>query len=136
MYGLKYLASLLPAALNAVGALKVASLDALGQVVADFTAAVAIKADTVAAPSLSVLASLATSAQALALNGTRRGLICINTDANAVYLKYGTTASLTDFSILISGNGGYWEMPWPIYTGRIDAIWAADGSGSLYMTES
>lgn len=85
--------------------------------------------------SLSALASAATSARLLAANQSRKGLILVNTDANAVYVKYGTTASATSFTVIIPGNGGYWEMPAPIYTGQIDAIWAADGSGSLYATE-
>lgn len=84
--------------------------------------------------SLSALDSAATSAQLLAANQSRKGLILVNTDANAVYVKYGTTASATSFTVTIP-SGGYWEMPAPIYTGRIDAIWAADGSGSLYATE-
>ena len=56
-----------------------------------------------------------------------------NSDANDLYLKYGTTATTAE-SIRIPYNG-YWEMPQPIYTGRIDAIWTADGSGSAIYTE-
>lgn len=110
----------------------------------------AIAAGTVAAPSANVLstqparvstasittlASAATSAQLLASTTTRAGLMLTNTDANDVYVKYGTTASATSFTVKIPGNGGYWEMPKPIYTGRIDAIWVADGAGSLIATE-
>lgn len=130
------LIALFPAALAANGGLKVTPLDALGAQVADYSAAVKVNGDTSAAPSLTAVASSASTAQMLAANGSRKGLIAVNTDANPVYLKYGITASLTDFSVLIAGNGGYWEMPWPIYTGRIDALWAADGIGSLYLTES
>lgn len=91
-------------------------------------------AGVVATASLTALASAATSAQLLAANTARQGLLLANTDANAVYVKYGTTASATSFTVLIAA-GGYWEMPQPIYTGRIDALWAADGVGSLYATE-
>jgi hypothetical protein len=84
--------------------------------------------------SVTALASSASSAQLLAANTARKGLILNNTDANAVLVKYGTTASATSFTVRIPLNG-YWEMPKPIYTGRIDAIWEADGSGSLYATE-
>lgn len=87
------------------------------------------------AASLSALGSAAVNAQLLAANASRKGLILVNTDANDVYVKYGATASLTSFSVRIAGNGGYWEMPAPIYVGAIDAIWAADGAGSLYATE-
>jgi hypothetical protein len=88
----------------------------------------------VSSATISSLASSASSAQLIASNTSRKGLLLTNTDANAVYIKYGTTASATDFTVLIPSNY-YWEMPQPVYTGRIDAIWAADGSGSLYYTE-
>jgi hypothetical protein len=88
----------------------------------------------VSTATVSSLASAATSAQLLASNTSRKGLILYNSDANTAYVKYGTTASATDFTVPIAPSG-YWEMPQPIYTGRIDAIWAADGSGSLFYTE-
>jgi hypothetical protein len=88
----------------------------------------------VSSATLGSLASAATSAQLLAANATRRGLLVYNTDKNRLYLKYGTTASSTSFTVIIE-SGGYFEMPQPIYTGRIDAIWAADGSGSAFYTE-
>jgi hypothetical protein len=88
----------------------------------------------VSTATLTAVASAATSAQALAATSTRKGLTAFNTDANGCYLKYGTTASATSFTVLIPSNG-YWEMPLPVYTGRIDVIWAADGAGSLYLTE-
>lgn len=80
------------------------------------------------------LASAATSAQLLAANASRKGLLLTNTDANAVYVYYGTTATATKFTVIIQPNA-YWEMPQPIYPGRIDAIWAANGSGSLIGSE-
>lgn len=90
--------------------------------------------DVVSTASLSALASSASSAQLLASTSTRKGLILHNTDSFDVYVKYGTTASATSYTVMIAPNG-YWEMPEPIYTGRIDAIWAGNGSGSLYATE-
>ena len=90
--------------------------------------------ETVSAATVTSLASAATSAQLLAANASRKGLILNNTDANAVLVKYGTTASSTSYTVRILQNG-YWEMPKPIYTGRIDVIWEADGSGSIYATE-
>lgn len=91
-------------------------------------------APSVSTATLTSLASSATSAQALAANTSRKGVIAVNTDANSCYIKYGTTASTTSFTYIIGPNVT-WEMPEPTYTGRIDAIWSADGSGSLYITE-
>lgn len=95
-----------------------------------------VAATDITAPTatLSNLASAATSAQALAANTSRKGVTMYNDDAYGVYIKYGTTASATSYTVFIGANG-YWEMPDPIYTGRIDAIWAGDGSGSLRITE-
>lgn len=80
------------------------------------------------------VASGATSATLLAANGTRRGAVLYNSDANALLLKYGATASASSFTYRI-GSGVTWEMPNPIYTGIIDGIWEADGSGSAFITE-
>jgi hypothetical protein len=80
------------------------------------------------------LASDTTSAQLLAANANRIGLTLTNTDANGVYVYFGTTAVATKFTVLIPA-GGYYEMPQPIYTGRLDALWAGNGSGSLIGTE-
>lgn len=81
------------------------------------------------------LASAATSAQMLAANPQRKGLLVTNTDANTLYLKYGEGATITTSYTVAIPSGGYWEMPRPVYSGRIDAIWSADGSGSAVYTE-
>lgn len=89
---------------------------------------------TVPTSTITTLASSATSAQLLASTVGRRGLMLTNTDANGVYVKFGTTASATSFSVFIPA-GAFYVMDPPIYTGRIDAIWVADGAGSLIATE-
>jgi hypothetical protein len=117
----------LPAGTNAIGKLAANSGVDIGDV--DVTTL-----PNVSTASLTDLASSTSSAQLLAANAARKGLTLYNTDANGVYVKYGTTASATSFTVLIP-TSGYWEMPVPIYTGRLDAIWIANGSGSLYATE-
>lgn len=112
-----------------------------------------ITAGTVAAPSSQILsvqiprisavqtqtskASSASNQTLLNANVSRQGVILINTDANTVYVKYGVTATtaLGGYSVSIP-SGGYWEMPRPIYTGQIDAIWSAAGTGGLNITET
>lgn len=89
---------------------------------------------TASEATLSKVDSAATSATLLAANGARRGVILYNSDANALLLKYGATASATSYTYRILG-GQTWEMPGPIYTGIIDGIWEADGSGSAFLTE-
>jgi hypothetical protein len=96
--------------------------------------AISVTPERVSSATLSAVNSATSSAQLVAANTSRNGLLLFNDDANAAYIKYGTTASSTDYTVKID-SGAYWEMPKPIYTGRIDAIWAADGSGALRVTE-
>jgi hypothetical protein len=91
-------------------------------------------AESVSRASVFQVASSATSATLLPAQQWRNGLMIFNTDANDLYIKYGTTASITSFTVKIPG-GAYWEMPHPPYTGIIDGIWSADGSGSAVITE-
>jgi len=83
---------------------------------------------------LSNLASATASATALAANANRIGATFYNDDANGVYLKFGATASATSYTILMA-SGTYYELPAPVYRGVIDALWVADGAGSLRITE-
>lgn len=79
-------------------------------------------------------AASASSAQFLAVTAGRKGLLIFNDCDKALFLKYGATASATSFTVKIAA-GGYWEMPSPIFTGRIDGIWEADPTGSARLTE-
>lgn len=89
---------------------------------------------TVSTGTVTALASSLASAQLLAANSSRKGLFIVNTDVNAALIKFGTTASVTSFNIRLVQFAQY-EMGQPVYTGRIDALWEGDGSGSLYVTE-
>ena len=86
------------------------------------------------AATLSNVASSATSVTLLSANTARRGLLVVNDSDKAMYVKYGTTASATSFTAKIA-IGGSWEMPEPIFQGRIDAIWDTGPTGSARVTE-
>jgi hypothetical protein len=111
-----------------------AAIEAQTTALAGIAAAGTAQAPTATA-TLSALASKATSDTALAANTARKGVIMVNTDANDCRVKFGATASASSFSVIVPGGGGQWQMESPIYTGVIDAIWDADGSGSLFITE-
>jgi hypothetical protein len=99
------------------------------------TTAWLVNLPAVSTASITSVSSSAVSVQVLAANAARRGLILTNTDANVVFVKFGTTASATSFTVRIPALGN-WEMTSnPTYTGRIDAIWTAAGSGALVVTE-
>lgn len=76
--------------------------------------------------------SQATNVTLLAASATRLRAAIVNTDANVLYIKYGATATTSDWSYQI-GAGGTWDMPYR-YTGIIDGIWAADGAGAAKIT--
>jgi hypothetical protein len=69
----------------------------------------------------------------LAANRARLGATIWNDSPNFLYLKLGTTASTTSFTVKMN-NGSYYEVPYG-YTGNIDGIWATAGSGSARIVE-
>lgn len=84
---------------------------------------------------LTSVTATASSTMLIDSNANRSGLIVFNDGDKTLYLKYGTTASATSYTVQIA-SGGYWEMPSPTYTGRIDGIWAATpSSGAARITE-
>jgi hypothetical protein len=55
-------------------------------------------------------------------------------DSSAVlYLKYGTTASATSYTVQVPA-GYYFEFPRPIYDGVVEGIWVA-ANGAARCTE-
>jgi hypothetical protein len=82
--------------------------------------------------SVTSVAASATNVTLLASN-TNRVMATIFNDGNAqLYVKLGTTASTTSFTVKIAANG-YYELPYK-YTGQIDGIWSA-ANGSARITE-
>lgn len=80
------------------------------------------------------VADTASSTTLLALNLLRRQATIFNNSTEILYVKLGTTASLTDFTVRMIANA-YYELPQPVYTGRIDGIWANNSSGAALVTE-
>ena len=78
--------------------------------------------------------SAAVSTSILASNANRRIAIMVNDTDKSVYVKLGATASTTSFSYKLS-PGQILELPIPIYTGAIDAIWETSPTGSMRVTE-
>lgn len=84
--------------------------------------------------SVTSVVSAAVSTSILASNANRRMAIMVNdTDKNA-YVKLGATASTTSFSYKLT-PGQTLELPIPVYTGAIDAIWDTSPTGSMRVTE-
>lgn len=81
---------------------------------------------------LSNVASSATSVTLLAANTGRLAAQIYNDSTQVLYVKFGTTASATSFTVPLASNT-YYEVPGG-YTGRIDGIWAS-AAGNARITE-
>lgn len=88
---------------------------------------------TSATSTLTNVASSATNVTLLASNASRKKAMIYNDSTKILYVKFGTTASLTSFTVAID-NKGYFEFPTPTYTGQIDGIWSA-ANGTARITE-
>jgi hypothetical protein len=89
---------------------------------------------TIATATLSNVAAAAISTSLLAAGAYRKGVLVFNDADEALLLKYGATASATSYTVKIAA-GGYWEMPWPVFTGALDGIWENAPTGAARITE-
>jgi hypothetical protein len=80
----------------------------------------------------STVASSASSVNLLALNASRKGAMIVNDSTSVLYVKFGTTASTTDYTVRMMPND-YYEVPFN-FTGRIDGIWSS-ANGNARLTE-
>lgn len=78
------------------------------------------------------VASSASNVNLLALNTARLGATIFNDSTVILYIKMGTTASLTNYSVQVQASG-YFEIPYG-YTGNIDGIWAS-ANGNARISE-
>lgn len=79
------------------------------------------------------VAGSATSVQLLASTSGRKAAYFYNDSTADCYLKLGTTASTSSFTVKMVSNSFY-ELPQPCYTGQIDAIWSS-ATGNIRITE-
>lgn len=84
-------------------------------------------------PTLTNVASSATSVSLLVSNAAAKSRIIYNDSTQVLYVKYGTTASATSYTVQIAANG-FFEFPQPSYTGAVDGIWASS-NGFARVTE-
>lgn len=93
-----------------------------------------VVATTYATSSVTSVSAAATSTSLLASNTSRRQAMMYNDCDKSVYVKLGATASSTSFSYKLA-PGQTLELPSPVYTGAIDAIWDSSPTGSMRITE-
>lgn len=82
---------------------------------------------------LANVVSSASSVTLFASNAVARGRTVYNDSTSVAYLKYGTTASTTSYTVQLAA-GAYYEFPQPLYGGRVDIIWTT-ANGNARTTE-
>ena len=119
----------LPAGTNAIGKLAANSGVDIGDV--DVTSTVLPTG--AGTSSVTSVADTTTSATLKASNSSRKQIIIQNTSSAILYVKYGATATSSDFTVLLNQNDILVEDH---YTGIIDGIWATDpADGAAKVTE-
>lgn len=84
---------------------------------------------------ISRVSASTSSVQLLAANTSRKGATFYNESNKICYLKCGTTASATSYTIQVKPDG-YAELDvGPMYNGRVDGIWESGASGAMQITE-
>ena len=79
-------------------------------------------------------ASVSSSASSVNLFAANRanGRVIFNDSTAVLYVKFGATASTSDYTVQIAA-GGYYEFPLPTYNGNVDGIWAS-ANGAARVT--
>ena len=103
-------------------------VDAAGAQITSFSPSLSLATTS----SVTSVNDTASSTTLLSGNSSRRGFRLQNDSTQVAYVKYGTTASTTDYTVQLL-PGAYLEED--NYTGRVDCIWAADASGAMKITE-
>lgn len=71
----------------------------------------------------------------LPANPYRLGAYIYNNSSDSIYVKLGTTASISSFSFIIEAQGGY-QLPMNFFRGQVDCIWEnTNASGNALVTE-
>ena len=79
------------------------------------------------------VASSASSVTLFAANTEARARYVFNDSSSVLYIKFGTTASVTSYAVQVAA-GAFFTFPTPLYAGRVDGIWAA-ANGNARTTE-
>lgn len=74
---------------------------------------------------LTNVAASATNVTLLAANASRKRLIIANDGAAILYIKFGSTASSTSWTVKLYPNETYESPPFWVYSGQIDGIWSS-----------
>jgi len=100
-----------------------------------FSPSVSAVAPPPAAGTITSVAASVTSVTVLAANANRKQAAVTNDSASAnLYLGLSASAASTTAYTAKIPPSGYYEVPWPVYTGQLTGIWDA-AVGSARVTE-
>lgn len=102
-------------------------------VIASDQSSVPVTISTLSTSAVTRVASSTSSQQLLASNANRKLAVFYNDSTGIQYIKFGTTSSSTDFTVRMTSQS-YYEVPSPVYTGRIDCI-SGNTNGGIQVTE-
>lgn len=89
-------------------------------------------------PSSATVTTVAASASAVTLfsanSSSLHGRFVYNDSAANLYLKFGSAASTSNFTVKLRPEA-YYEFPNPVYRGLVTGIWTS-ATGSAQTTES
>lgn len=97
------------------------------------TGTLVITEGTVATSVVTRVPSSLSSQVLVAANPLRQGLLLYNDSTASQYVKFGITATNTDFTVLLVPKVFY-EVAQPIFVGRIDVI-STSTNGAIQVTE-
>lgn len=83
---------------------------------------------------VSAIASTVGTVVLAASQAKRVSLAIYNASTQPLYMKLGSGAKSTDFTLMMVASG-YYELPRPIYNGQITGVWST-ANGSCYVTET
>lgn len=128
-----------PVKVTPSGALTVEVNDGGGSITVDGTVSIGGTVTTaLIAGSTATLTNIddtAASTALLASNSSRKGFAIFNDSTSALYVKFGTTAASTAFTVKIEASGYYELVGNGVYTGPVDGVWVSDASGAARVTE-
>jgi len=105
----------------------------LSVISASITGTVATRLDCAASTTVTGVLATVASYQVFATNNNRVGVSFYKTGGGTAYIKLGTAASSTSYTVQVTNNG-YWELSYP-YCGPITIIFNATTAGSVVATE-
>lgn len=122
----------IPAGTNNIGDVDVLTLPSIPAGTNNIGDVDVVSLPTAGTATSSNVSGSASNVTLLSSNASRKGATIFNDSSSILYVKLGTTASTTSYTVQLPQNA-YYEVPYS-YTGNIDGIWAS-ATGAARIVE-